>query len=181
MNAYRVALILCRAVAGALWWSAGIRLLSLAITALVSFLNLGGLRNVPVLQLSVPSVLSQIPLVIAAGFLQIFAASLATSMTGGASFEGESIASSRALDAPEKSLGNAGAGLFLLFFGATNALPALLSIGYGLFFGGFGNGVSTMLTVYNLMVNMVPAFIQCIVGFMLAFMLGLRRMLKPQS
>lgn len=183
MNAYRVALILCRAVAVALFWMAGIRLVSLAILAIIALLNIGGLRSVPVLPfslLSLPELVSIVPLFIGAGFLQIFAASLAASMTGGGAFEGDSISSCRTLDTSEKSLANAGAGLFLLFMGATNAMPPLLSAVYAILFGGFGSGATAAFSTYNLLLNLIPAVLQCLVGFVLAFSLGLRRVMKAQ-
>ena len=178
MNAYRVALILCRAVAVALWWMAGIRLLSLVIMAILVALNIGGLKVIPILPFSAPSAISLVPLAIGAGFLQMFAASLATSMTGGSAFAGDSIASSRVLDATEKPLGNAGAGIILLFLGAVNAMPALLSGVYALFSGGFGSGTGAAFMIFNLIGGLIPACIECVVGFILAFLLGLRRVVK---
>ena len=74
INAYRVALILCRAVAIALWWSAGLRFLALAITAVYAQFGSSGLAGIPFVALSAQPMINLVPLAIAAGFLQIFAA-----------------------------------------------------------------------------------------------------------
>lgn len=175
MNAYRIALVLCRAVTIALWWSAGLRFVSAAILIIVEIFRLFG-QVVSGMPPSLQTLTGVVPMVIAAGFLQIFAASLAASMIGGAAFEGDSIASSRVLNATEKSLGNAGAGLFLLFFGAASAIPTILSGAYMILFGGIGAG--TTIVFYSLISNALPAVLQCLVGFALAFSLGLRRLVK---
>ena len=178
MNAYRIALILCRAVVVALWWSAGVHFVSAAVMIIAALFGVFG-RGIPVTPLSLQSLIDVVPTVIAAGFLQIFAASLAASMTGGGAFEGDSIASRRTLEAPERALGNAGGGLFLLFFGAANAIPAMFSGVYMALFGGLGRGTTAAFTTYSLVNSALPALLQCIVGFVLAFSLGLRRVVKP--
>ena len=180
MNAYRVALILCRAVVVALWWSVGLQLLSLAVTAIVAQLNFVGLAGVAFVAWSVQPMTNIVSLAVVAGFLQIFAASLATSMTGGAAFEGDSIASNRSLDATERALGNAGGGLFLLFFGAVSAIPIVISGVYALFSGGFGSGSTVPLIVLSLLRDLVLALLKCVVGFVLAFSLSLRRLVKAR-
>ena len=179
MNPYRIALILCRAVAVALWWSAGVQFVSAAVMIIAGLSGVFG-RGIPVLPLSLQSLIGVVPTVIAAGFLQIFAASLAASMTGGGTFEGDSIASRRSLEAPERALGNAGAGLFLLFYGAANAIPAMFSAVYMALFGGLGTGTTAAFTIYSLVNNALPALLQCIVGFILAFLMGLKRVVKAQ-
>ena len=183
MNAYRIALITCHAVVVALWWSAGLRLLSLAITAVFAVFGSGALAGFSLAGLSFQPVINVVLLAIAAGFLQIFAASLAASMTGGGAFEGDSIASSRTLDATERALGRAGGGLFLLFFGATIVIPGIISGAYALLFGGagFGTGRTASVALFFLVRDLVPALLQCLAGFMLAFALGLRRVVDPQA
>lgn len=180
MNAYRVALILCRAVVVALWWSAGLRFLSAAIMVVVAQLNIAGLRSVPVTAMSGQSLINVLLLAIVAGFLQIFASSLAASMTGSATFEGDSISSRRTLDATERALGNAGGGLFLLFFGAASAIPGVVYGIFALLFGGIGSGIGVALLIFSVGRDLIPAVLQCLVGFVLAFLLGLRRVAKPQ-
>ena len=180
MNPYRVALILCRAVTIALWWSAFFQLLSGAIIMVVAQLNIGAFKGIPVSSFALSSVTTLLPLIAAAIFLQIFGASLAASMTGSAAFEGDAISSRRGLDATELALARAGAGLFLLFFGAAGITPTLLSGGYAIFFGGMGSGVARGVTLFSMTTNLIPMALQCLVGFVLAFMLGLRRMMKSQ-
>ncbi len=178
MNAYRIALILCRAVAIALWWLAGFRFMSVATILIIAQFNIGGLGGAAVSQLPLQLFISAVSLAIAAGFLQIFAASLAASMTGSASFEGETIASRHTLDAPERALGSAGAGLFLLFYGAAGAVPALLTGGTMILSGGSSFGTMVSMVIYNIVSSLILAALQCLVGFVLAFRLGLRRMMK---
>ncbi len=179
MNVHRVALILCRAVVVALWWSAGLRLVSVLIAVVAALSGVFG-RGIPVAPLSLQIPLSVAPMVVVAGFLQIFAVSLATSMTGGPAFEGDPIASRQTLGATEKALGNAGAGLYLLFFGAASAIPATFSGVYLLLFKGIGTGAGASYAIYSLVNSALPAIFQCVVGFALAFALGLRRVIKPQ-
>ena len=181
INAYRVALILCRAVAMALWWQAGIGVLATAALFVVAQLNIATFKGVPALATSGQSLLNAVMLAIGAGFLQIFAASLANSMTGGGAFEGDSIAPKRALDAPEKALGNAGAGLFLLFSGAVRAGPLLFALVYTLLFDRNRAGAGASLIFYMMLSNVLPAALECLVGFVLAFGAGLRRLVKAQS
>ena len=179
MNAYRIALILCRAVAVALWWSADIRFVSAFVMVVAGLF--GAFRpSFSLAPLSIQTLISIVPIIIVAGFLQIFASSLAASMTGGAAFSGDSVASRRTLDAPEKALGNAGAGLFLLFFGLITAIPATIGGVYTVLTGGFGTGTPAVFMTYNLINQALPAILQCLVGFILAFALGLKRLVKTQ-
>lgn len=170
MNSYRVALILCRAVALALWWSAGLRILAPLISVVASRLNSSGL-----FAFSTITMASAVPMVVAAIFLQIFAVSLAASMTGNSAFEGEAITKRGALEPSERALAGAGAGLFLLFFGVTIVVPSILSVVSLL----LSPGSATSTTLLSGFVNSIlHATLQCLVGFVLAFMLGLRRMMK---
>lgn len=181
MNAYRVALILCRAVAIALWWSTGLRFVSAAIIAMIARFGLfGSWPGVPVTLLYFQSLSGIVPLAIAAIFLQVFAVSLATSMTGSSAFEGDAIALRRSLDGLERALASAGAGLFLLFFGAANAIYPILASAYTILVGGFSSrgGMGASFAIYSSMSSLAPAILQCLVGFVLAFRLGLRRLIK---
>ena len=146
MNAYRIALILCRAVAVALWWSAG-------------FSVINGLRLFEGFWLSV-----------AATFLTLFGSALAVAIIGGSSLEGEALSPKRALEKEELHLARAGAGLILLAFGVAQSL----SISAALILGYFG-----LSPMQNFAGFVVPV-LQCLVGFMLAFRLGLRRFVKTQ-
>lgn len=169
MNAYRIALILCRAVAIALWWSAGIRVLSVLVGAVINLLSSSTIFFAPGMTL-----ISAVPFAVGAIFLQIFSASLAASMAGRATLEGETIASRNVLEPPERALAVAGAGLFLLFFGATTVLPSVLSVSSLLLRPNNGN------TLFGYISFLIPAVLQCLVGFVLAFLLGLRRVVKSQ-
>ena len=111
MNSYRVALILCRAVAVALWWLVGIRVLPVLIEVMGDFSHLMRAFGVPGVTL-----FSVAFYAVAAIFLQMFSASLAASMVGKTTLESETIASRNVLEPPERALASAGAGLFLLFF-----------------------------------------------------------------
>ena len=144
MNSYRVALILCRAVAVALFWSAGFSLMH-------------GLR-----------LFEGFWLLVVATFLTLFGPALSISVTGGNLLEGESFSSKRALEKEELHLARAGAGLILLAFGVAQSLS--LSAGFILGFVGFS-------PVHTLTGFVAPA-LQCLVGFVLAFRLGLRRLIK---
>ena len=180
MNAYRIALILCRAVAVALWWSAGLRFVSAFVMVVAGLFGVFG-QGLPLAPLSVQTLVSVVPVIVVAAFLQIFASSLAASMTGGATFSGDSIAAKRTLDASEKALGNAGAGLFLLCFGLTIAIPSTINVVYIVLTGQLGTGTTIKtVAIYSLMTNELPAILQCLVGFVLAFRLGLRRLAKTQ-
>lgn len=184
MNAYRVCLILCRAVAVALWWNVGLRLLSATITLIVAQLSfqmnighatMGASFYLELLTLAVPQI-------IAAVFLQVFAVSLASSVAGISAFGGETMASPRKLDALELNLARAGAGLYLLFFGVASAIPSILGLGYRIFTGGIGSGTGNSTTViYSLLASLIPLIIQCFVGFVLAFKLGLRRLIHSDA
>lgn len=178
MNPYRVALILCRAVVVALWWSAGLRFLAVAITFLVAQFNIAALKSIPVTAMAFQPLIGIALTAIVAGFLQMFTFSLAASMTGNATFEGESIASRRTLDATERALGNAGGGLFLLFFGAAGAMPGIVLSVYAIFFEGLGGGTGAAVRMFYLVRDLIPAVLQCLIGFVLAFSLGLRRVLN---
>ena len=169
MNAYRIALILCRAVAVALWWSAGLRVLSVLVGAVTYVLSASTIFGA-----SGGNVFLALPLVVAAIFLQTFAASLAASMTGNATLEGEAIASRSVLEPPERALASAGAGLFLLFFGAATVVPFVLSQVQGLLSPRGSGGLFGFLSF------LLPSILQCFVGFILAFQLGLRRLVKTQ-
>ena len=118
MNAYRVALILCRAVVIALWWNVGLSVLSVIVTLITAQLNsqmsFGNLSldasfYVDILTLTVPQV-------VAAIFLQVFAVSLSSAIVGASAFDGEPMASRPELNMIELNLARAGAGLYLLFF-----------------------------------------------------------------
>lgn len=178
MNSYRVALILCRAVVVALWWSAGLRFLAVAITFIVAQFNIAALKNIPVTTMALQPLIAIALTAIVAGFLQMFAFSLAASMTGNAALEGESIASHRNLDATERTLGNAGGGLFLLSIGAASAIPVISYGVFALFFGGLSGGTGAAIMIFTTMRDLIPAVLQCLIGFVLAFSLGLRRLVK---
>lgn len=180
MNAYRIALILCRAVVVTLWWSAGLRFLAVAITFIVAQTNIAVLRSIPVTAMALQPLIGIALSAIVAGFLQMFAFSLAASMVGSATLEGESIASRRTLDATERALGSAGGGIFLLSVGMASAIPGIVWGVYALFFGGLGGGTGATIMIFTVMRDLVPAVLQCLIGFTLAFSLGLRRMLKAQ-
>ena len=169
MNAYRVALILCHTVIISLWWSAGIRLFSVLLGAVVNLLSASAHFFAPGVTL-----FSAVPFAVGAIFLQIFSASLAASMIGSATLEGETIASRNGLEPPERALAVAGAGLFLLFFGAATVLPSILSVASLLLRPNNGN------TLVGYIGFLIPTILQCLVGFVLAFQLGLRRLIKTQ-
>lgn len=180
MNAYRVALILCRAVIVALWWSVALRFLAVAITIIVAQFNIAALKSVPITTMALQPLIGIALSALVAGFLQMFASSLAASMTGNAALEGDSIASRRTLDASERALGNAGGGLFLLATGAASAIPGMVWGIYALFFGSSISGIGAAVMVFRVLDDLIPSILQCLVGFILAFLLGLRRVIKPR-
>ena len=171
MNAYRIALILCRAVVVALWWSAGVRALWIAGSAVTNLLSTSVIFGNSA---GAGDIFSAALLAVAAIFLQTFAASLAASITGDALLEGEAIASRGILEPSERALARAGAGLYLLFFGAANVTPLFWSQVQFL----ISTGNSRVL--FNFLPLFVPSVLQCVVGFILTFQLGLRRVLKAQ-
>ena len=101
-------------------------------------------------------------------------------MTGGGAFEGDAIALNRGLNATERALGRAGGGLFLLFFGAASAIPTVVLIVYALLFDrpSLRIGTTGGMMMFSVLRELVPALLQCVVGFVLAFALGLRRLVK---
>ena len=176
MNAYRVALILCRAVSVTLWWTAGIRFVSVGATLLAAKLGAWATSVFPVgMNIVLPSLITVVPLVIAAIFLQVFTASISASMIGRSSFEGEVIASRHKLDAIESGLARAGAGLLLLFFNGANLFPTILAAGYTLIFQRPSAPLNGSIQIYQLVTSIVPLALFCLVGFVLAFAPSLRR------
>ncbi len=184
MNSYRVALILCRAVMISLWWSAGINFLSGLVLGLANAsglfarFGLSGFSLVNSVYLSLGGAVS---LAVAATFLQLFAPTLSAAMTGGATLEGEAISSRRALSRDQRTLVLAGAGLILLIYGVANALPFTLNTAYTLLFGSTAFASGRAFMVYNLVSVLTPTILRCAVGFLLAFHLGLRRLIKPDA
>lgn len=179
MNPYRIALILCRAVTISLWWSAGIGIASGLLVGVGISSGAFGLTGFPLLNSIFSPLSGALGLAVAATFLQLFAPTLGAAMTGGAMLEGQTISSQRNLERDETALARAGAGLILLFYGLASALPSLATTGYALLTDE-SVGVNRGFWIYGLAGNLVPAVLRCAVGFLLAFHLGLRRLVKPQ-
>ena len=173
MNPYRVALVLCRAVTFCLWWSAALT----ALGAVLFALAFGGGFWVTLVSGGLGT---GVTLAMAAIFLQVFAPSLVAAMLGNSALEGDAIAARRPWEHQEIALARAGAGVFLLFFGASRALPLMAAGGYALLTGQTLYGAAgPMSGPYFLASNALPPVLQCAIGLLLAFGAGLRRLVKP--
>ena len=181
MNAYRIALILCRAVTIGLWWSAGLSVVTMLTLGIAIPLGLmPGFVGTP-LQLILNQAMVLVPQIVVAGFLSAFAPALCAGMSGGATLEGETISSRQKLEHPEILLAGAGAGLFLLAFGAVSLIPGVLRLGYLLLFERPSVGLAGPSLVFYAVSGLLLPALQCVAGFYLTFRLGLRRLVKPDQ
>lgn len=181
MNSYRIALIFCRALIINSWWSAGLSGLTRIIAALIVQIGLFGTSALPLPVTFISFMwLSQsfVPLIICAVALTLFAPTLSAAMTGRAMLEGETISSRRGLEADERALASAGAGLMLVIFGLVDALPAIAQMAYQFFTDSLGTGSTRDFMFYQFAISLLRATLRCGVGLWLAFRLGLRRMVQ---
>ena len=183
MNAYRIALILCRAAIIALWLRAVLGLIGGAVVTLATHFGMFGTRLSGIAASLLMPLGSFVFAALIATLLGFFAPSLCASATGRASLEGESLSSRRCLDAQEKSLAWTGAGFIVLFSAAASILPSLLIIIYQLFFTSTlsTSSVGRDVMMYNLASSFVPLSLHCVVGFALAFRSDLRHIVKPDE
>ena len=180
MNPYRVALILCRAISIDFWWSAAINLVSGIVLTLVVRSGVLGAGFPGAMSNAFYQMAGVVPSVVGAIFLQQFAPSISASVTGSGALEGDAIASRHALEPREMALAHSGAGLMLLFFGLTGALFSTAWGGYTLWSNAYGSGIGRTVAIYSMGSALLPASLHCFVGFVLAFRLGLRRLVKSQ-
>ncbi len=96
--------------------------------------------------------------------------------------EGESLLSRRSLEPQEQALAWTGAGFILLFSAATSILPSLIFLVYEIFFTSVMRtpSISRDIMTRNLVGDFIPLTLHCLAGFVLAFRLGLRRLIKSQ-
>lgn len=185
MNAYRVALIFCRAVAISLWWNAGIGLLSGVVMALITRAGWFG-TGVPFRIISNGSWIFPLGYFVFAAliaiFLRVFAPSLSAAATGGAMFEGESLDSRGGLQPSEAAMARIGAGLIILFSALAGFLPSVVWAAYELFGQTSALAASATiarsLAIHSLVTIFIPSALRGLVGFVLAFRLGLRRLVE---
>lgn len=181
INAYRIALILCRAAIIALCLSAALRLIIELAVVLVA--RAGGFgTGLPGAFTSLLLPLGQFvfTLVIAI-FLEIFTPTLCASATGKAILEGEPLSKRRRLEPQEQVLAWTGAGFILLFFFTSGSFLSIIYLFYefsaNAAFQTAGIGRSVMMQ--NLIKTGISVAIYCLTGFILAFRLGLQRLIKP--
>ena len=180
MNPYRIALILCRVVALNLWWGAGVGLVSAGLLTLIGWLGWLG-SPAPVAANTLYYALATTVLgVIVAVFVGQFAPAIATAAVGRGSLEGDAIAARTVLDAHERALASIGAGLTLLFLGIGGALIATVWGVYSILFDASA-GVAHSFMVSSAVSGLLPAFLRCAIGFVLAFGASLRRMITPET
>ena len=180
MNAYRIVLILCRVVSLDLWWGAAVSVVSSGLLALIGWFGWLSSPGTSVPNPFYYSLGATVLSVMIAVFVGQFAPAIATAAVGRGSLEGEAIAARTALEPDERALASTGAGLTLLFLGLVGALISTVWSGYAIFFEHTTTiGPARSVIVYSAVSSLLPSFLHCALGFVLAFRSGLRRMVKP--
>ena len=166
MTPYRVALILCKAVALSLWIEAAfglIRLISIFILEQLGLATFGYFNDISWIVEGALALL-----------LGATAPGLSAILAGQSALEGEAIAARRALAPAERNLVRAGAGFIILIYGVAGwvgGLPSLYS------FWTINTGAPTNFLPY-LIVGMALLTVKIALGFGLAFGPSLRRVVK---
>lgn len=157
LTPFRVASLLCRALAFWLWWSVGLDFVGV-VSGAIGFGLLGSASQ---------NGLSLLGSIGAALMLSLFNAGISAAMTGRGAFDEETVRTSAKLSIEERALVQGCGGLLLLVHGALEFISwSLFYVFQG--FGGFGSALTAPLILATLEVGL---------GLFFAFRLGLKRLL----